>query len=144
MAILNLLLPSVLGYSITNSAARWGVVLGTVFLLTSGVLLSLRWPEGMKWVNWGSLLTAVSQCFPALQLFLGILGFAIAEEFGWTSDKVIDTFSGGLMVTTIVGVGVVSAAAGLGLCLYGLFRMKAGLAPGQDASKTKPDRFVGS
>lgn len=120
---LNMIVPAMLGWNMTREQGRMGM------FAASGVLLALGW-----WVCLvknalarrlivGSLLTALSQFVPVLQIGAGVAAVALASQLeladiGFANAENV-TELGGFVITFVVG-GILIACAGIAGLIAGL------------------------
>jgi hypothetical protein len=118
----NLMIPLLFGWDRTSHRGTFGLVgaVATLWITSSALLLMYRKLAAPVIV--GSILVAVSQVFPILQVLAGVLSFALAESMGLTEAEDlgpgrIESFSGGFLVTFGTGLLLMAGGAGCGLLI---------------------------
>jgi hypothetical protein len=120
LLIANLAAPIVLAMPVTESAGRWGMGAAIVVFLALGWVLCGQWPALARRLLLGAPFIAISQVFPILHFILGAIAIEIANRLGVASpanDLALENItgeSGGLLVTGIVGFGLLLAALACG------------------------------
>jgi hypothetical protein len=120
---LNLIVPLLCGWGMTQPSGRLGMLVAGILLLASGywVCVSAR-HIGFALVN-GGVAMALFQAFPILQLIAGSLGIELAEAIGLEVAAIfngITTAAGGFVVTITTGGLLMAAALVVGLALRAL------------------------
>jgi len=116
VVVANVVVP--LGFALlpTQSTGRWGILSAILVILICGWCFCCAFPvQGRKLVA-GSVLTALSQLLPILQLIAGIIGLAIASSLGLfvggndgQTDHFVSEF-GGFVATMSTGTILVVGA----------------------------------
>jgi len=120
---INVALPLLLGLPTANDSGRFGIVAAMVLALLAGFYVCANYRRLAQALVAGGALVGVSQLLPALQIFAGILGMAAAESLGLVIDGndevqvTITSAVAGLVVTTVTGGALITAAVALGLLL---------------------------
>lgn len=122
----NMIMPTYFGLAMTELPGRLGMLLGSSVLLALGWMVCFYKPRIARITIWGSVLTAASQVFPILHIFLGLIAATVLESIDLDTFQ-IDTL-GALWMTLFVGMGLLTSAFGLGT-LLGLVLPKRWMDP---------------
>jgi len=113
----NLLVPLMIGWSITRGAARLGLIAACLVLLVGGGWLCYVRPALARKTIAGALVTGVSQVFPLLQFLVGAVIIRILSKVGLGEGPLplmSFTAAGGFLATFLVGAILIAVAAGIG------------------------------
>ena len=106
MAVLiNLPVPVMLGISCTRGPGQIGMLIGVLAFAGVGLILCRRVPSLMKSISLGSLVTAISQFFLILHMYVGMAAITICKLGAANGDLtgVVEI----TMTTVLTGVGLI-------------------------------------
>ena len=138
--LLNLPFPLFCGMDVTSGIATLGMFAAIVLLLSAGVVLCVRLPGVMRTLMIGSVVTAISQFLPLLQIVAGLLAIsaakvlgllAVATQFG---NMRTVSFFGGLLITLITAGIMMLVALGSGWILQLVYRLIRKLRSNSDGT----------
>ena len=122
MAVLiNLPVPVMLGISCTRGPGQIGMLIGVLAFAGIGLMLCRRSPRLMKDLSFGSVLTALSQFFPILHMYVGMAALTICTLGATNGDMtgVVEI----TMATVLTGVGLIIPSLVVGVLIGGLVRL---------------------
>ena len=106
---LNLILPWFLSLGLTQRHGRFGVEGALAVLLVCSWSLCYLVPYVARRLIFGSIFTALTQLFPVVQIYAGVIAISLAKKIGmmnYDDDMQLGSTlseTGGFVVTTIVG-----------------------------------------
>lgn len=121
---INLPIPVLFGVMVTSGFGRFGMLLGTAIVATTGYFLCRRNPSVMVRLNLGAIPVALLQVWPVLHMFVGMLAM---ETVRWLNTVVGGTSQGDMsglfeitLATLLTGMGLIlpSLLAGFVLGLF--------------------------
>lgn len=132
--VLNLILPVLLGWQITNSSAKFGAAIVTSVFYAIGLWACVRLPRYFVAIAKGGLFIAVFQFVPILHIVFGSIAMGVAELMGHVTPDPFDlqndttgtvnSITGGMIVTLLTGTPLIFIAVAVGL--WGTRRRKVG------------------
>jgi hypothetical protein len=130
--LLNLILPVLLGWAITNDEAKIGCLTTIVFFYGLGLWASLIKISYFKKLILGGFIVGVLQCCPILHLGFGVIANAIVESAGHATPappptiqdgirepSIVNSVIGGMMMTLLTGGPLILIAVVLGALFSG-------------------------
>ena len=133
----NLLVPLFISSFVTDKAGKFGMTIAIFLVLGLGCLVVPRHRHAGKAVITGGCFTAVFQFLPALPLFAGTIGVAVARNMGQTigHEQIASEF-GGFVATVVTGGILITMALTMGAMVVGISAWFEGSrAKGQQAKK---------
>lgn len=98
----NSLVPLFFASLVTNAAARYGMVAGLVLTLVASIGLGVQVPRLRPALRKGGVVLALTQFFPLIQLFVGMLAMACCIELG-LADTYNDDHPAGCLTSATAG-----------------------------------------
>lgn len=116
----NMIVPLFFGLDFTYEQGRAGMLVATVLFLLAGWGLCYVKPNAARRLIAGSTLTAISQFFPILQIFAGVVAIGIADRMGLSRESTDGNLAqvselGGFIMTVVVGVILLTVAGAIGV-----------------------------
>lgn len=109
MVAVNVPLPAFFGLQATSGAGRIGMPIGIVFVAVIGLALCPRFPRVMSNLCRGAVLTAFSQFYPVMHMFIGIMAIGICHNIPGYDGNMSGVFQI-TMATLITGAGLILAS----------------------------------
>jgi hypothetical protein len=125
--VLNLAIPLLLALPLTDDRARIGMLIAIALLCAAGCWVCANSRQAGRSLVIGGVLVGLSQLFPILQMFAGVVAMNIGVFSGLGHHGEIETLNteiGGLVVTLITGTILMSIAAGIGFVIERLMRSR--------------------
>lgn len=124
----NLPIPLLCGIALTELAGRWGMWLAILLILGLGYLVCYNWPRLSRRLVSASLLVAVTQFIPILQIVAGSIALQVVAQLPFVAGVSIDEHGperivserAGFAVTLLVGVSLLGIVAAI-IALLSLF-----------------------
>jgi len=117
----NMIVPVLLGWSMTNSQAKMGSAIAVALVATLGYYACVRFPTPMLLTIRGGMVVAVSQVFPVLQVLCGALAIHGLIVVGWIQEssfrEMLSFVFSGFMVTLLTGLFLLATSLVIGLFL---------------------------
>lgn len=142
----NLIVPILFADSLTTQAGKTGMAVAIMMILISGWLLGRRLPNLARRMTTGAILVALSQLFPILHIFAGLIGLQITiltggAEHGTDDDPLgqITSEWGGFLCTLFTGSALIVAA-----CLIGWIVTVGYAGISKQLSSASPDSTANS
>lgn len=117
---LNVILPLMLAWGLTEQHGRYGMFLAMLLVLSGGWYVAARWTPLARRVIVGALPVALSQFFPILHIYLGmasimLVGMATGNNvYSGSGGPPIASEPAGFAVTMLVGGGLLLCSAVIG------------------------------
>lgn len=124
--LINLPIPVMFGISMTKGVGRLGMVVGTILVSIVGLQLCRTKAFLMLRLCIGSVLTALSQFYPVLQMLVGIVGVGISRFVCSPFSPGSGDLSGPVEVTlatVLTGLGLILPSIGMGFVVGLLIRL---------------------
>lgn len=118
--LFNLIVPVLIGWSITDSNAKIGVAAAIALFLLAGYVACNYYPLLMLFTIRGSIFVGVSQIIPALHLMMGLMSLEFLAILGLISKDQAVTLTGfvmGFLMTVALGLQLLIISLGIGLIL---------------------------
>jgi hypothetical protein len=118
--LFNLIVPILIGWGLTDSNAKIGVVAAVALILLVGYLACKYHPLLMLFTIRGSIFVGVSQIIPALHLLMGLISLQFLEILGLIAKDGAPALTGflmGFLMTLAIGLQLLIISLGLGLIL---------------------------
>jgi hypothetical protein len=118
---INLLVPLLLSANVGAKHGTRGIAVAVLVLLAAGLVICAVRPGLARIFIGGSVVTAVLQFVPIVQMTVGMIAITLLEDAGLMSREndwsppAIESDLGGFVLTTMVGAGLLAAALQLGL-----------------------------
>lgn len=124
VVLCNLIVPLLIGWSMTSREGRAGIASAVLIALLMGYIGSVFAPLFILFTTRGGLLVALSQAFPVLHMVAGWVAIACLNrigihpdfDFGLMADKRFG-FVAAFFLTVLTGGILVATACGLGLLI---------------------------
>jgi hypothetical protein len=107
VVLINLPVPVMFGMTTTTGFGRIGMPFGILLVGAVGLLLCKEYRVMMRNLSMGAIATALSQFYPVLHIFVGIMATGIC---GGTTDRASPGMDGIIQITVatiITGVGLI-------------------------------------
>ena len=119
--VINLPVPVKLGISCTRGPGQIGMLIGVLAFAGVGLILCRRVPSLMNSISLGSLVTAISQFFLILHMYVGMAAITICKLGAANGDLtgVVEI----TMATVLTGVGLIIPSLVVGVLIGGLVRL---------------------
>jgi hypothetical protein len=113
VVLINLPLPVFFGIASSQGFGRFGMPVGIGLVTAVGWLLCRQFPDFMRKLSIGSVLTALSQFYPMLHIFVGAWAVALCGGAGG-GGRDLDGIFQVTAATILTGIGLIlpSIAAG--------------------------------
>ena len=134
LCLANLALPLFLGWDVTSNGGRVGMLSAVGFTLVLGIVLVERWSRLRVALAIGSVVTAVSQAFPLLQIVAGSVSLDAVNRLGhdpgtgFGNERGLTELGGFAVTLLTAGLMILAALAGGGAFQLLCWAME----PGQD------------
>jgi hypothetical protein len=118
--LFNLIVPVLIGWSLTDSNAKIGALAAIAMILLAGYVACNYFPLLMLFTLRGSIFVGVSQIIPALHLLMGLISLQFLASLGLIPADGAPTLTGfvmGFIMTLAIGLQLLIISLGLGLIL---------------------------
>jgi hypothetical protein len=116
-----MIVPLLLGWSMTESGGKIGLLIATITLFAAGECLCIFAPTIAAPVIVGAVVVALSQLYPILQMIAGLAAVGIGRRLGLMLDAdpvgVFRSGAGGFVVTVVTGSILIAESAAVGLLI---------------------------
>ncbi len=117
--VVNLPVALFLGCCTTSGAATFGMCIAVVFQLAAGIFATRRFPGTLSVIIIGGVLTALSQLYPVLQMFAGVVALGITTSIFPSVEadlgvRIVGSFPAGFLATCITAFLVILVAGAVG------------------------------
>ena len=114
------------GTSVTKEVGRFGMVVGVLMVWLVGLALCRSHPAVVRFVNFSGILTALSQFFPMLQMYAGMIAVTVVG-FLWGESNVFrnSPVNGQVMPVTAMTLLTAVIVIAVGCSVYGFLKLIA-------------------
>ncbi len=123
--LINLPIPVMFGSGVVVGPARFGMLLGIIAVYAVGVWCCTMQSGTMWRLIVGSLLTALSQLWPVLHMFVGLIAMGISRAIFFVVDENFTRIPEVISATILTGIGLILPSFAFGLVGIAVFRIRA-------------------
>jgi hypothetical protein len=120
--LFNLIAPLLIGWGVTDLAARFGVASAVVLVLGTGILFCQLYPLLMLFTIRGAVLVGLTQVIPVLHFIIGVFSVAFLTLSGvfppdQLPPKIAVGFKSGFFLTLVMGSQLLALSLVIGLLM---------------------------